>query len=158
MNDNHCEPRYIWRSFDELTSAQLYELLKLRQEVFVVEQNCPYLDADGHDQCALHLLVHCGIQEQLIGYLRIIEPGRKCKEPALGRLVTAKTIRGAGVARQMMLEAIALVEQKFSGLGIRISAQLYLQKFYTSLGFNTVSKPYDEDGIPHIEMFYRSRV
>jgi len=154
MSDITNPTSYFWLSFPELTTSQLYDLLRLRQEVFVVEQNCPYLDADGLDQQSLHLLAYAGTRQQLIGYLRCIQPGVKFEEAALGRLVTAEAVRGSGVARQMMQEAIELAARRYPQIGIRISAQLYLEKFYTDLGFQTVSEPYDEDGIPHIEMLY----
>ncbi|WP_419174132.1 GNAT family N-acetyltransferase [Desulfosediminicola sp.] len=158
MNDHHSEPGYIWRSFDELTTTQLYSLLKLRQEVFVVEQDCAYLDADGLDQHSMHLLVYDENQKELIGYLRLIEPEIKYAEPAIGRLVTAEKIRGTGIARQMMRKAIDQAQDTFPGRVIRISAQLYLEKFYTSLGFTLASDPYDEDGIPHVEMHHGGKL
>lgn len=146
---------YAWHSFEELTTNQLYDLLRLRQEVFVVEQKCAYLDTDGLDQQAMHLLVYETRQKELVGYLRLIAPQIKFTEPALGRLVTASSARGSGLARKMMIKAMGMVKQRFPETGIRLSAQLYLERFYNSLGFTAVSEVYDEDGIPHIEMLYQ---
>jgi len=143
-----------WRSFSQLTIDDLYCLLRLRQQVFVVEQNCPYLDADGLDQEASHLLCRQSTREgtKLVGYLRIIAAGSRFRSPAIGRLVIDSSIRGKGLARRMMEEALRHVRELYPGQPVAISAQQYLEKFYNSLGFITTSPPYDEDGISHIDM------
>jgi ElaA protein len=139
-----------WLPFDRLTTRQLYEVLALRQRVFVVEQNCPYLDADGLDPQCWHGLGRRG--EVLVASARLVPPGLKYAEPAIGRVVSAPEARGEGLGRELMLEAIAQVKRLYPGQDIRLGAQRYLEKFYRSLGFSPVGEPYDEDGIPHIEM------
>jgi len=140
----HCLP------FDALSLHQLYALLRLRQEVFAVEQTSIYLDADGKDQQALHLFAMQG--DDIAACCRILAPGVKYPEPALGRVCTAPGQRGRGLGVALMQRAIACCEQHYCGAGIRISAQLYLRDFYGALGFAPTSEVYDEDGIPHIEM------
>jgi len=140
----HCLP------FDALRLPQLYALLRLRQEVFAVEQTSIYLDADGKDQQALHLFA---LQDDdIIACCRILAPGVKYVEPSIGRVCTAASHRGRGLGLALMHRAIACCDQHYPGQGIRISAQLYLKDFYAALGFALTSPVYDEDGIPHIEM------
>ena len=142
-------------AFDSLSLTELYTLMRLRQEVFVVEQNCVYLDADGYDQKAWHLLGWDG-EQQLVAYLRLFAPGVKYKDfpedASIGRVCTAASVRGTGLGRELMVRGIAEAERLWPGCAIRISAQVYLLKFYGSLGFVVASEPYDEDGIPHVEM------
>lgn len=150
--------RWEFCPFVELTPGQLYEILALRESVFVVEQRCPYLDADGRDAHAWHLM---GRDEtgRLIAYLRIVRPGHRFPEPSIGRVVIVPSFRGQGFGKVLMLEGIRLAEELFPGQSIHISAQHYLQRFYEELGFSKVREgdPYDEDGIPHIEMCYPGR-
>ena len=143
-----------WRTFAELTSAELYELLALRQQVFVLEQQCFYNDFDGLDQQAHHLLGWREVdgKRQLAGYLRCLAPGIKYTEMSLGRVLTAKAARGLGVGRELIAHGIANAEQQYPGHRIRIGAQHYLEQFYASFGFQTITPVYDEDGIPHIDM------
>lgn len=143
-----------WKPYSELTLDELYALLALRSEVFVVEQRSFYLDADGKDRDCLHLL---GTAEDagtpyLAAYLRVLPPGLKYEEAGIGRVVVAQRARGLKVGRELMERGIAFVEAKYPGRRIRISAQHYLLKFYESLGFRAEGDVYDEDGIPHIEM------
>ena len=139
-------------AFDGLSLTDLYDLMRLRQEVFVVEQNCVYLDADGYDQNARHLLGRDG-EGQLVACLRLFAPGVKYpNEASIGRVCTAASLRRTGLGRELMRRGIAEAERLWPGCGIRLSAQVYLLKFYESLGFATASEPYDEDGIPHVEM------
>ncbi len=141
-----------WRLFEytELRTDMLYQILAARQEVFVVEQNCAYLDADGYDAQALHL---CGFRKgELVAYARLFAPGRKYTEASIGRVLTLKSIRRQGAGKQLMTEAFAYCKQLFPNASIRISAQSYLESFYSELGFETVSEQYMEDGIPHQEM------
>lgn len=147
---------YAWRAFAQLTVSELYHLLKLRQQVFVVEQRCPYLDADGLDAKAVHLLCRqtIGDENLLVGCLRVLAPGKRFATPAIGRLATAASVRGQGVGRRMMQQALYYTAQGYPGQAVTISAQLYLEKFYRTLGFSTHSDPYDEDGIMHIDMIY----
>ncbi|HVK40359.1 MAG TPA: GNAT family N-acetyltransferase [Candidatus Kapabacteria bacterium] len=149
-----------WRlaTFAALSTAELYELMRLRQLVFVVEQACAYLDADGRDPEALHLLgwrVVDGERRELLACARLFAPGTKHAEAVIGRVVTHPAVRGQGLGRELMLEAIAAVERSFATTTIRLSAQRYLEQFYASLGFVAEGEPYDEDGIPHIEMVRR---
>ena len=143
-----------WAAFDELSRDELYEILQARQEVFSVEQNCPYLDADGLDQGALHLIARRKDlpQGQLVAYLRLLPPGSRFPEASIGRLLTVKSARGSGIGRAIMLEALARLSTLYPHARIRISAQQYLESFYRKLGFAAASDVYEEDGIPHLEM------
>ena len=140
--------------FNELSTEDLYRLLQLRAEVFVVEQGCAYQDVDGYDHEALHVMGHLsGTDEaQLVSYSRLLPPGTKYEGASIGRVITKKSIRGCGVGKALMLSSLAFCRQHWTGKAITISAQAYLQKFYIELGFETVSEPYDEDRIPHIRM------
>lgn len=143
-----------WSSFACLPNADLYELLAQRQNVFVLEQQCLYPDLDGYDQDAWHLLGWKTIdgKRQLAASLRVIAPGVKYPEMSIGRVLSTQAARGTGVGRELLAEGIARAEQLYPGHRIRIGAQQYLEAFYGSFGFRTVSAPYDEDGIMHVEM------
>lgn len=143
-----------WSSFAELPNADLYEMLAQRQNVFVLEQQCLYPDLDGYDQDAWHLLGWRTIdgKRQLAACLRVIAPGVKYTEMSLGRVLSTTAARGTGIGRELLTEGIARAEQLYPGHRIRIGAQQYLESFYGSFGFKTVSEPYDEDGIMHVEM------
>lgn len=139
-----CQP------FAQLHLATLYSILRLRTEVFVVEQNCVYQDMDNYDQQALHL---CGMADaQLLAYARLLAPGVKYPDASIGRVVTAPGARGTGRGREVVARAIMQCEGLWPEAGITLSAQHHLEKFYSSLGFKAVSDSYMEDGIPHIEM------
>ena len=141
---------WIFKKFDELTAAELYAIMQLRNEVFVIEQNCIYQDADDKDQSSMHL---CGwLGEKLVAYTRIIPPGISYAQASIGRVVTSPAYRGTGAGRQLMQESISLSFSYFKCTQIKIGAQVYLTKFYQSLGFIQSSAQYLEDGIPHIEM------
>ncbi len=146
--------RWHWSTFDQLTRDQLYEILRMRQEVFTVEQDCAYQDADGKDPFAWHLCGWSGESESpaLLAYLRMVFPGKKYAEPSIGRVLTAASTRGTGLGRELMRRAVENTEREYPHAPIRISAQQHLERFYGELGFERVSDPYDEDGIPHIEM------
>lgn len=147
---------FAWYTFDQLEKDDLYTLLQLRQQVFIVEQNCPYLDADNIDRKAYHLLARSNTPNaNLLGYLRVIPPGPEYTEPAIGRILTAQQARGKGLGRELMIRAIDFINTTHPCMQIKISAQLYLLDFYKDLGFDTISEPYDEDGIPHITMVHR---
>ncbi|RZU02745.1 GNAT family N-acetyltransferase [Rivibacter subsaxonicus] len=145
---------FALRGFDELNTRELYALLRLRQEVFVIEQHCAYLDADGIDLQSWHLL---GRDEQgaLRAYLRIVPPGLKYTEPSIGRVISAGAVRGSGAGRALMVEGVAHAGRLFPGLGLRISAQARLQRFYEGFGFVAEGAEYLEDNIPHVEMARR---
>ena len=143
-----------WSSFADLPNADLYDMLAQRQNVFVLEQQCLYPDLDGYDQDAWHLLGWRVIdgKRQLAACLRVIAPGVKYTEMSIGRVLSTSAARGTGIGRELLLEGIARAEQLYPGHRIRIGAQQYLESFYGSFGFKTVSEPYDEDGIMHVEM------
>lgn len=142
--------RWEWRSFAELSNLELYAILAARQAVFVVEQNCPYLDLDGKDLNAEHLIAWSG--DQVAAYLRLLGPGVSFQEPSLGRIITTKIGRGSGLGRELVARGLQRMHELYPTLPTRIGAQAHLHKFYGSLGFVQASEPYDEDGIPHIEM------
>ncbi|MCF3111757.1 GNAT family N-acetyltransferase [Niabella sp. CC-SYL272] len=146
------QPVIEWacRPFEQLSTTELYAILQLRAAVFVVEQASIYQDLDGKDFKALHLTGTDN--EQLIAYTRLLPPGISYKEPSIGRVVIAPSHRAYGLGRELMKRSINRCQEQFEQKSIRISAQLYLKNFYTSLGFEPVGVPYDEDGIPHIEM------
>lgn len=141
---------WICKKFHDLTVDELYALLRLRSEVFVVEQNCVFLDMDDKDQKCHHLLGWIG--EDLAASARIVPAGISYQEPSIGRVVSSAKYRGTGSGRELMEEAIRLTLQLHGNQPIRIGAQLYLKKFYTSLGFIPDGEIYLEDGIEHIEM------
>ncbi len=143
-----------WQKIAQLSGSEVYEILALRQQVFVLEQTCLYADIDHKDQQCFHLSGWQG--EKLHGYLRVVPPGLVYSEVALGRILTAETTRGSGLGKQLLSRALDEVSLLYPGQSIRILAQFYLQKFYAGFGFKTVSEPYDEDGIPHIEMLLKS--
>jgi len=143
-----------WSGFSELTPEDLYAVVRLREAVFIVEQNCPYPDSDGRDPNAWHLL---GWEKRssgraLVAYARIFEPGVRYDQGSIGRVVTAPDVRGTGKGRALMAEALRRFDSLAPGQPIRIAAQRRLEDFYLGLGFRTVSDPYEEDGIIHVDM------
>lgn len=146
------ELTWTYKSFDDLPVSALYEILKLRSEVFVVEQNCVYLDLDDKDQQSYHF---CGwLGDKLVAYVRIIPPAIAFKEASIGRVCTSPSYRKNGTGRILMQKAIDITLEQFENAGIQIGAQLYLDKFYSSLGFHQIGDGYMEDGIPHIHMVF----
>ena len=148
-----------WGRLADLAVDDLYAVMAARQEVFAVEQRCAFLDADGLDRHAWHLL---GWDQRdrnriLASYLRLVDPGWKFAEPSIGRVLTTAAYRGAGLGRVLMNEGLVRAGRAFPGHAIRIAAQQRLERFYASLGFRTVSAPFEEDGIPHVEMLYPGR-
>ncbi len=141
----------LWRHFDTLTTRQLYALLKLRQDVFVIEQQCIYAELDGEDFHHWHLLVM--IDNELAGYLRVIPADFHSSGcVAIGRVVIAKPFRGQGLASELMQQTLIFCEEKFPGQLLFLSAQEHLLDFYKGFGFSSISEVYLEDGIPHIDM------
>ena len=141
-----------WResAFDALTPAVLYALLRLRSEVFVLEQRCLFQDMDGHDAAAWHL---CGWRgEALVAYARCLPAGVTFAEASIGRIVTAPSARGGGSGHALVQRAIDVLEARWGCRPIRIGAQAHLQAFYAAHGFVDVGRPYVEDGIDHLEM------
>jgi ElaA protein len=145
---------WTWKRFDELSLGELYEILKVRQQVFTVEQNCVYQDVDGLDNVSWHLFARLADAKDgaIQAYLRVVEPGYKYQEPSIGRVMTVAAARGTGAGKMLMANAMTHIAVEFPGARVRISAQLYLKVFYEGFGFQAVSEPYAEDDIPHIEM------
>lgn len=140
--------------FDQLTIHQLYALGVLRQDVFVVEQNCPYLDFDNRDQKCWHVLV-TDPNGYLLAYTRLVPLGISYpNDVAIGRVVTSSKARGKGLGRPLMLKSMEYCKELWGKTNIRISAQKHLEQYYNSVGFISTTKEYLEDGIPHIEMYY----
>ncbi|MDC1241459.1 GNAT family N-acetyltransferase [Gammaproteobacteria bacterium] len=147
----NTEINYIWKPFDELSSDELYAMIHLRQKVFIVEQDCPYIDADYTDQDAFHLLVYKN--NDLIGYLRAFKPGVKYEESSLGRIVTEVNSRGLGIGKEITKEGVNFLSRKFPNHEIVISAQHRLEQFYIDIGFTARGEVYLEDDIDHIQMY-----
>ena len=125
--------KFVWKNFDELSIDELYAVLHLRQEVFIVEQDCPYLDADNSDQNAFHLL--CYEDNKLIAYLRAFKPGVKYEGSSMGRIVTEINSRGLGLGKEITKEGVKFLNKEYPNQEIVISAQHRLKNFYTDLGF-----------------------
>ena len=140
------------KRFNELTVDEIYKILQLRNEVFVVEQNCPYQDIDGKDENSYHLF--CKEDGKIIACLRILEKGLSFDEISIGRVCVSKSFRGKNIAREMMKYAIKFIEEELGGKAIKIQAQSYLIDFYGSLSFKPISEEYLEDDIPHNDMMY----
>ncbi|WP_312078727.1 GNAT family N-acetyltransferase [Chryseobacterium sp.] len=143
----------IWKikNFEEITTAELYEIIKARVDVFVVEQDCPYPDLDGYDQQAIHLWAEQ--ENNVLAYCRIFNKGIKYNETSIGRVLTSEKGRGKNLGKQLIQYALETIENRFKTLEVRISAQDYLLKFYSGFGFQDTGKKYLEDNIPHTEMF-----
>lgn len=138
------------KAFDDLTPHELYAILQLRNEVFVVEQNCVFQDADDKDQASFHLSGYS--QNKLVAYTRLVPAGIAYDEPSIGRVITSPAARGTGTGKVLMQVSIEKTYELFGIEPIKIGAQLYLKKFYEGFGFQQISEPYLEDGIPHIYM------
>ena len=138
------------KTFSEFTLEELYQILQLRSEVFVVEQDCVYQDIDGKDQEALHIMG--SLKGKIIAYTRCFPPGIYFEEAAIGRVVVASDQRGHRYGFDIMKASVKAIEQNFRTTCIKLSAQTYLTSFYESLGFQTIGEGYLEDGIPHIAM------
>ena len=145
---NNIEWRYL--AFEELTVVELYAVLQLRSEVFVVEQACIFQDMDGADAQAMHLLG--SLQGTLVAYARCFEAGIKFAEASIGRIVTRPSLRGSGAGHVLVAQAITCLSVPSGALAIRIGAQARLEIFYRQHGFETSGPVYLEDGIAHIEM------
>jgi len=140
----------ITKTFSQLTTQQLYDILQLRSEVFVVEQDCVYQDIDGKDKKALHILGY--INENLIAYSRVFKPDDYFDNASIGRVVVSEKERHLKHGYAIMKASIEAIKEHYNETTIKISAQVYLNKFYTNLGFNVVGEEYLEDGIPHVLM------
>ena len=143
----------VIKNFSELSTEEIYNILKLRSEVFVVEQNCVYQDIDEKDQKATHLFIEKN--NEIIAYTRIFKKGDYYEEnPSIGRVVVSKKERGKNLGKEIMLNSIEFIKKELEGRKIELSAQKYLDKFYTDLDFYSEGEDYLEDGIPHQRMFY----
>ena len=147
--------RFKIKKFKELSLTELYAIMQLRQEIFVVEQNCPYVDADGKDVQSVHVMGY--EKKQLVAYARLVPPGVSYKTPSIGRVVVHAAHRGKKYAYTLMEECIKETLRRYKTNTITISAQLYLRNFYTRTGFNAVGDVYPEDNIPHIKMIYSKK-
>jgi ElaA protein len=144
---------WIWKHFDELNVRELYQILKLRSEVFVVEQACVYQDIDDLDQICWHLMgLKDEAHEKLAAYCRVTPLGTRFPEISIGRVVVKACERNQGLGKEVMKVALQEIETRFGKQPVTISAQSYLEDFYVSLGFKRVSDNYLEDNIPHVEM------
>ncbi|HHP1041587.1 GNAT family N-acetyltransferase [Bacillus thuringiensis] len=138
------------KKFDELTNIELYNLLKERTLVFVVEQNCPYPEVDGKDPFSYHLFKENN--GEIIAYLRIVPAGVSYQEISIGRVFVKKEYRGQGIAEELLKKGLDFIQNELKEKTVKIQAQDYLRKFYSSFGFQTISETYLEDNIPHIDM------
>ncbi len=141
---------FQFKHFSELTTNELYEILRLRAEIFVVEQDCVYNDIDGHDKEAVHQFLIK--DDEIVAYARLLKPGNRFNDYSIGRVVVKESERGTGLGIQMIQEAKTYIRENWKADKIKISAQKYLRKFYEDLGFVIVTEEYLEDGIPHFGM------
>ena len=140
----------IAKTFSELNIEELYQILRLRSEVFVVEQDCVYQDIDNKDQNAIHL--YYIDNDEIVAYTRIFKAGHYYENPCIGRVVVSKKNRGKDLGKKIMIDSIEYIKQNIKGEKIELSAQKYLDKFYKDLGFYKIGEDYLEDGIPHQRM------
>lgn len=143
--------RWDWQSWQTISPDTLYAILRLRSAIFVVEQDCVFPDMDGRDPACEHLCGWNGARE-LTAYLRLVPPGVRTPEVSLGRVVVAQDARGLGLGRAVMQQGLLRCARDYAGKPVKVSAQQHLEKFYGTLGFVTVGKPYLEDGIWHVDM------
>lgn len=142
----------ICKKFNELTLEELYEILKLRSEVFVVEQNCIYNDIDGKDLTSSHIMIK--ENGKIKAYLRALQPGVSYEDASLGRVLVSPDARGKGYAKAIVTKGVEYISNNFNTTKITIGAQEYLKNFYSEIGFKPISEVYDEDGIPHLDMTF----
>ena len=142
----------ITKTFSELDTEDLYQILRLRSEVFVVEQDCVYQDIDNKDQKATHL--YYKENNEIVAYTRIFKAGHYYENPCIGRVVVSKKNRGKDLGKKIMIDSIEYIKQNIKGEKIELSAQKYLDKFYKDLGFYKIGEDYLEDGIPHQRMIF----
>ncbi len=143
--------KWTLKSFNELTLSEFHDIIQLRLDIFVVEQDCPYLDLDGKDEIAYHFFAQTN-EGQTVAYTRLFGPDEYYEEAAIGRVVVHKDFRKDGLGFELMSKSIAQVEGLYDAKTIKIGAQRYLRKFYESLGFISIDEFYMEDGIPHLYM------
>jgi len=143
------------KKFDELTPREIYEILRVRSEIFVVEQNCVYNDQDGKDIESIHIMIK--ENDKIIAYLRVIKPGVSYDDASIGRVLVTSEARRKGLARKIVSAGINYIMNDWNEEKITIGAQDYLKDFYKSLGFEIISDVYLEDGIPHVDMTYNKK-
>ena len=148
-------PRWHFAHFDDLTPRQVHDMYRLRAAVFIVEQDCVFQDVDGADPPSWHLLGYSG--DELVTYCRLLPAGVKFDEPSIGRVITSPSVRGTGMGRVLMAEAMKRAAGLWPGEPLRIGAQAHLERFYNEYGFTKTGEPYDEDGILHIEMHHKGK-
>lgn len=146
---------FTYKHFNDLSTNELYEILQLRAEIFVVEQDCVYNDIDGLDKEAFHQFLK--MDNKIVAYSRLLQPGTRFNDYSIGRVVVDQDYRSTGLGIKMMQEAIHFITTEWNATTIKISAQKYLRKFYEDLGFKIVTDEYLEDGIPHFGMKYENR-
>lgn len=139
-----------WKKFSELSLEELYNIIQVREEVFIVEQKLSYVDCDDYDQKAWHLMGYKG--GKLVAYMRAFPPGAKYPESAFGRVLTTTSGRGQGAGKELTATGLKKIFETFGDHPVKISAQSYLEKFYTDFGFQRISEDYLEEGIPHVSM------
>lgn len=156
-NSSTVSSSLVWRHarLQQLSPLELARIYRARQQVFSIEQNCVYLDADGADEQSHHLAAWSPEHALPLAYARLVDPGIKYAEPSMGRVITTAAARGTGLGRELVRRVLDLSAQAHPGLGLRISAQSRLRRFYTEFGFEAVGDDYLEDGIPHTEMVLR---
>ena len=142
----------ITKTFSELDTEDLYQILRLRSEVFVVEQDCVYQDIDNKDHNAIH--IYYKENDQIVAYTRIFKAGDYYENPCIGRVVVSKKNRGNDLGKKIMIDSMEYIKQNIKGEKIELSAQKYLDKFYKDLGFYKIGEDYLEDGIPHQRMIF----
>jgi|SRR5690625_3784532 len=146
---------YVIKTFDELTNKELYQLLKTRVDVFVVEQTCPYPEIDDYDQHAIHYFLK--EKNNIVAYVRLLPSRSRYKEASIGRVLVTQKYRKCGYAREMMEKAIKYINHEWKETKIKLQAQVYLERFYTSFGFIRTSAEYLEDNIPHVDMIWEQK-
>lgn len=147
--------KWMTKSFSELTTIELYQILKVRTDIFVVEQNCAYPEIDGHDEASMHLFsLHNG---EIAAYARLVPAGGKYEQASIGRVLVVPTKRKSGLGRELVAQAIEKIIEEWDVKEIKLQAQSHLQSFYGSFGFQPISDVYDDDGIPHVDMLLTVR-
>ncbi len=146
--------KFEFKPFNELISTELYDILRLRSEIFVVEQNCVYNDLDGLDKEAIHLFLRKN--GEIIAYSRLLKPGTRFPDCSIGRVVVKQSERGKSIGIEMMGAAKKYIVNEWGATKIKVSAQQYLQRFYENLGFEIATEMYLEDGIPHFGMLFQN--
>lgn len=147
------DPTFGWYRFDELGVGRLYDVLRLRLDVFVLEQSCLYRELDGRDQSALHLLATAPGADDLLGYLRVLPPDEERPEAWIGRVVVNAEARTQGLGRELLRKALAGIEERFGAVPVALAAQSHLRGYYEGFGFVVVSEEFlDEGDVPHVDM------